>query len=107
MISSRSGVALIELDQPPQLPGRQLATITPGETDEVVLLSEKPQTVTYAQLMGISDGEPLQLVGGTPVVNADGLLLGMCVEHSQGVHTHFISVNEMLSFATSPVTKRP
>lgn len=107
MISSRSGVALIELDQPPQLPGRQLATVTPGQADEVVLLSEKPQTVTYARLTGIPDEEPLQLVGGTPVVDADGLLLGMCVEHSQGVYTHFISVNELLSFATSPVTKRP
>lgn len=107
VISSRSGVALIELDQPPQLRGHQLAQIPPRETDEVVLLTEKPHTIPYARLSDLLEGEPLQLVGGTPVVNADGLLLGLCVEHSQGVYIHFISVNEMLSAAISAPTRRP
>jgi hypothetical protein len=106
IIFSQSGVALIELDQRPVAPGRQLATLTPVDTDEVVLLTEQPQIVTYAQLKGHRSSDSLKLVGGTPVVNAEGFLIGLCVEHSEGDHTHFISVDELLSVATSPSATR-
>jgi hypothetical protein len=106
IISSQLGVALIELDQRLGTPGRPLATLTPSDTDEVVVLTDQPQTMTYAQLKGLSGVDARKLVAGTPVVSADGFLLGMCVEHSEGIHTHFISVDELFSFATVPPTKR-
>jgi hypothetical protein len=107
IVATRSGVALIELDQPSGTQGRKLATLTPVDTDHVVLLTDQPQTMTYAQLIGLNQREDLGVVGGAAVVTSEGYLLGICVEHSDGLHTRFISVDELFSAATSPAAKRP
>jgi hypothetical protein len=112
VVNSRSGVALVELDAPFEAPGRQLASLDPDDTEEVVVLSEQPHTVSYSQLSRgnrDTDSEPLHLVAGTPVVTAEGELLGICVEHEQGDHTHFIPVSELLSAAISsePLRRQP
>jgi hypothetical protein len=112
VVNSRSGVALVELDDPLDPPGRQLASLTPGEAEQVMVLSDEPHAVSYAQLTrrdGDTDSEPLNLIAGTPVVTADGELLGICVEQEQGEYTHFISVGELLFAAISqrPTPQRP
>ena len=104
VVTSRSGVALVELDTPSEDPGRPLASLAPNEAEEVVVLAEKPHRLTYAELARDrerADNSDLQLVAGTPVVTADGELLGICVEHEQGDHTHFIPISELLSDAIS------
>jgi hypothetical protein len=107
IVAKRSGVALIELDQPSGAHGRKLATLTPVDNEHVVLLTDQPQTMTYAQLIGLNQRDALGLVGGAAVVTAEGHLLGICVEHSDGLHTRFISVDELFSAATSPAAKHP
>jgi hypothetical protein len=101
VIASRAGVALIELDQHLGPRSRSLATSAPDVKDVVVLLTERPQRLTYGQLLQMVTRGGSVLAGGTPVVSIDGVLLGICVEDTQGGNTRFITAAE-LAAASGP-----
>jgi hypothetical protein len=101
VIASRSGVALVELDQPPGSLGRKLATAVPAASDVVVLLTDRPRRLTYGQLLQAIAPGGLQPAGGTAVVSLDGELLGICVEDTQSGQTRFVTAAE-LADASAP-----
>jgi hypothetical protein len=101
VIASRSGVALVELEQRPGSLGRKLATSVPAASDVVILLTERPRRLTYGQLLQTIARGGFQLAGGTAVVSLDGELLGICVEDTQSEHTRFVTAAE-LADASAP-----
>jgi hypothetical protein len=96
---AESGVTLVSL--PELTHGYQLAERSPGPTDTVVVHSPEPQIVTMLAVARLDVAE------GTPVLDDDGALVGICTTGSQGVAVMTVSTMPGATPATSTTAAKP
>jgi hypothetical protein len=92
-----SGVTLVSL---PQLThGYELAASSPGPSDTVVVHGVEPQIVPMVEVSG------LEVVEGTPVLDDQGALVGICTRVATGISV--MTVSTMPGPAVTTTTPRP
>ncbi|MET0458212.1 MAG: hypothetical protein ABW195_03125 [Ilumatobacteraceae bacterium] len=69
----------------PALAGYELAADEPAPTDTVYVHGDPPQTVTITELASLDVAE------ATPVLDADGDLIGLCTQEADGVALRTVS----------------
>ncbi len=93
-----SGVTLVSL---PQLThGYELAASSPGPSDTVVVHGVEPQIVPMVEVSG------LEVAEGTPVLDDQGALVGICTKVASGISVMTVSTMPG-PVATSTTTPRP
>ncbi len=95
---AESGVTLVSL--PELTHGYQLAEQSPGPTDTVLVHSPEPQVVTMLAVARLDVAE------GTPVLDDDGALVGICTMGTQGVAVMTVSTMPGTTSATSTTVAR-
>jgi hypothetical protein len=90
---AESGVTLVSL--PALTHGYQLATASPAPSDTVVVHGAPPQIVAMVDVTG------LDLAEGTPVLDEDGDLVGICTRVARGVVVMTVSTMPASPVATS------
>jgi hypothetical protein len=93
-----SGLTVVSI---PASTGYDLALDDPAPTDTVLVHGNPPQTVTMLQLAGLDVAE------ATPVLDADGDLIGLCTQEPDGVALRTVSTMPDDGATTVPTTVRP
>jgi hypothetical protein len=78
-------------------PGHAIATRRPDDHDLVTVMASPPVIVAY------DDVDTLTVEEGTPVIDDDGHLVGICSRGAGSNHVRLIEVSEELDDATSVV----
>lgn len=76
-------------------PGHEIAPHQPSGHDMVTVMASPPITVAYA------DVDTLAVHEGTPVLDGDGALVGLCTRTRSGGRVRLLEINDSLVVATS------
>jgi hypothetical protein len=87
------GIAWVALDAGAPGPGLEVASDMPRANDVVTVLAEPPMLVEFAHI-GQVDAED-----GTPVVDDNGDVVGMCIQHDDDGNADFTPIDELVGAA--------
>ena len=93
VMADAGDTVLVHLDD--HEPGHEVADHRPHDRDMVKVMTEPPVEVTLADL------DRVDVVDGTPVVNAEGHLIGLCSERAGG-GTQLVEVPAELTTPADP-----
>jgi hypothetical protein len=89
------GIAWVALDSGAFDHGLDVASDMPRADDVVTVLADPPMLVEFAHI-GQVDAED-----GTPVVDDDGDVVGMCIQHDDGGNADFTPIDELVGAAAN------
>ena len=89
------GVAWVSLDSEAYGHGLDVAVEMPRADDVVTVLADPPMLVEFAQI------ERVEAADGTPVVDDDGDVVGMCIEHDDSGDADFTPIGDLVGDGTT------
>jgi hypothetical protein len=89
------GIAWVSLDAEAYGHGLDVAIEMPRADDVVTVLADPPMLVEFAQI------EQVEAADGTPVIDDDGDVVGMCIEHDDSGDANFTPIGDLVGDASS------
>jgi hypothetical protein len=87
------GIAWVSLEAGDVDHGLDVADEMPGAHDVVTVLADPPMLVEFGHI------EQVEAADGTPVVDDDGDVVGMCIQHGAGDDTDFTPIGALVDDA--------
>jgi hypothetical protein len=84
------GIAWVSLDSEAYGHGLDVAIEMPGADDVVTVLADPPMLVEFAQI------EQVEAADGTPVIDDDGDVVGMCMESDDSGDADFTPIGDLV-----------
>ncbi|MGH9134726.1 MAG: hypothetical protein ACRDZZ_12360 [Ilumatobacteraceae bacterium] len=92
------GIAWVAVDSGEFDHGLDVASDMPHADDIVTVLANPPMIVEFAQIEAIDAAD---VADGTPVVDDDGDVVGLCIQPDEGGNAGFIPIDELVGAATT------
>jgi hypothetical protein len=87
------GIAWVSLDAGAYVHGLDVAVDMPRAHDVVTVLADPPMLVEFAHI------EQVDAADGTPVIDDDGDVVGMCIQHDDSGDADFTPIGELVGDA--------